>query len=70
MDRGPVGSLEIPESPAEHERVDADGVTVYIHRDALMGLVDPGRLSFAFGSFGRCWLQLETGAGPLPRGGG
>jgi arsenate reductase len=37
----------------------AGGVTVYIHRQLLAEVKDPGSLSFAFGPLGRCRVMLS-----------
>jgi hypothetical protein len=57
--RGPVGSLEAPSSPSDHEVLEADGVQVYLHRDVLAAAADPARIGFDLGPRGRCWLVLE-----------
>jgi hypothetical protein len=60
--RGPVGSLEAPPCPADHEELAADGVRVCLHRDVLAAAGDPARVGFDLWPFGRCWLRLEPDA--------
>ncbi len=64
--RGPVGSLEVPEAVEEHEVLDAEGVAIYLHREVLASIPPSGRLGFAFGGLGRCFLRIEPGAGSRP----
>ncbi len=67
MERGPVGSLEVPGTVEEHEILDAEGVALYLHREVLASIPPSGRLGFAFGLLGRCFLRVEPGPGTGPR---
>ena len=59
MTRDPVGSLEAPAVPFEHEVLAAGEVRVYLHPAVVQAAKDPARIEFDLGPRGRCCLRMD-----------